>query len=275
MLEADAGDGAPAGSREVDMLDVLVASRSPKTLRPRWLSGSLILHLIVFALAVEASRVEAGRTGPVMADTTLLFLPRLAPPNVRPAEPARAPGGGSGAGVGTLVLTVDPPPRGFRTVVAPGDIPTAIPPVDLTQTAMDPRDFTGRGAEGGVAWGVVGGTGSIEQTPVALEDAGDVVYAATLDDARFEPAELVSQPLPRYPPAMLAMGVSGRVVVEFIVDTLGTVERRSITVLSSTHKAFEEPARSSASRAIFRPARLGTYPVRQRSRQPISFIARQ
>jgi protein TonB len=172
-------------------------------------------------------------------------------------------------------LTADPPPRGFRTVVAPGDFPTDIPPVDLSDTPMDPRDFSGRGAEGGVAWGVVGGTGSIEQSPVLPEDGGEVVYAATFDHALYEPAQLVSQPTPQYPPAMLAVGISGRVVLEFIVDTLGTVEPPSIAVVESSHHAFEEPARESVSQAIFRPARLGSLAVRQRSRQPINFILQQ
>jgi TonB family protein len=73
---------------------------------------------------------------------------------------------------------------------------------------------------------------------------------------------------------MLAVGVSGRVVLEFIVDTLGTVEP-SIVVVESSHRAFEQPARESVSLAVFRPARLGSQPVRQLSRQPISFVARQ
>lgn len=259
------------------MLDVLVASRAPRSLPPRWVSGSLVLHLLVFALAVEASRVEARAAGPTVVDTTLLSLPRLAPAAVRP-ESARLPGrggGGGGAGLGALVLTADPPPRGFQTVIAPGDIPTDIPPVDLAEAAMDPRNFTGRGAEGGVAWGVTGGTGPIEEPPVLREESAEVVYDATLDDARFEPAQLVSQPVPRYPPAMLAIGMPGRVLVEFIVDTIGTVEPRSIVIVESTHAAFEEPARESTSRAVFRPARLGRYPVRQLSRQPISFVVRQ
>ena len=258
------------------MLDVLVASRSPRTLRPRWLSGSLVLHLTLFAVAVQASRVESRATGPVMADTTLLFLPRLAPPPVRPAEPAHRPGGGGGGdGSGTLVLTAVPPPRGFRTIVAPGDLPTDLPPVDLSEAPMDPRDFTGRGAEGGVAWGVVGGTGDIDQPRPSLEATGEAVYAATYDDAQFEPARLVSQPTPRYPATMLAVGLSGRVVLEFIVDTLGTVERPSVKVVESSHQAFERSARESVSLAVYRPALLGTRPVRQLSRQPISFVARQ
>jgi TonB family protein len=174
-----------------------------------------------------------------------------------------------------LVLAADPPPRGFRTVVAPGDIPTDILPADVSETPMDPRDFSGRGVEGGVAWGVVGGTGSIEQSRVLPQDGGDVVYAATFDHALYEPAQLVSQPTPRYPPAMLAVGVSGRVVLEFIVDTMGTVEPPSIVVVESSHQAFEEPARESVLRAIFVPAQLGNLSVRQRSRQPINFVLQQ
>jgi len=259
------------------MLDTLIASRAPHSLRPRWLSGSLVVHLLLAALAVEGSRVEARPTGPVVADTTLLFLPRLAAPAVRPAEPVRPAGlGGSGGGGGSIVVSATPPPRGFQTVVAPGDIPTSIPPVDLTQAALDPRNYAGKGVEGGVAWGVTGGTGAVDQALIPPGVAvGEVVYSATLVDARFEPAELVSQPMPRYPRAMEAIAMSGRVVIQFIIDTAGTVEVQSIQVLESTHEVFEEPARESVARAVFHPARLGALPVRQLTKQPISFVTSQ
>ncbi len=90
--------------------------------------------------------------------------------------------------------------------------------------------------------------------------AGDAVYAATLDDARFEPARLVSRPTPRYPRTMEMMAVSGRVMIQFIIDTPGGVELRSIQVLQSTYEAFEAPARESVAGALFRPARLGAPP---------------
>jgi TonB family protein len=259
------------------MLDILVASHPPHTLRPRWLSGSLVVHLVLAAIAVEGSRVEAGPTGPVVADTTLLFLPRLAPPAVRTSDAPRPAGlGGSGRGMGNIVVSANPPPRGFQTVVPPGDIPTSIPPVDLTQAALDPRDYAGKGQEGGVAWGVTGGAGPVDQALIPPEvSAGEVVYTATLDDARFEPAQLISQPIPRYPRAMEAIAMSGRVLIQFIIDTAGAVELRSLQVLESTHEAFEEPARESVARAVFRPARLGVYPVRQLTKQPISFVVRQ
>lgn len=260
------------------MLDVLVASRPTRAIRATRVSGSVIFHLLIAALAIEGSRVEVRDTGPVVADTTLLFLPRLAAPAVRPAEPARQVGiGGGGGGSGpSIVVSATPPPRGFQTVVAPADIPTSIPPVDLSQPALDPRNYAGRGVEGGVAWGVTGGTGPVEQALIPPDiAAGEVVYTATLEDARFEPAQLLSQPLPRYPRSMEAIAMSGRVVLQFIVDTVGSVELRSIRILESTHELFEEPARESVARAVFRPARLGAMPVRQLTRQPISFVARQ
>ncbi len=259
------------------MLDTLFASQPPRTLRARWLSGSLAAHLLIAAIAVAGSRVDARPTGPRMADTTLLFLPRLVSPALRPPEarPSLGLAGGTG-GAGSIVVSATPPPRGFQTVIAPGDIPTTIPPVDLGQPALDPRNFSGKGEEGGLGWGVAGGTGPVDPAliPPGLP-AGEVVYAATLDDARFEPARLVSQPIPRYPRTLELVAISGRVVLQFIIDTAGTVEIRSIRVLESTHEAFVESARESVSRAVFRPARIGAYAVRQLTRQPISFIARQ
>ena len=258
------------------MLEILVASRPPATLRPRWLSGSLGLHLLVAALAVQGTRVNARATDVVVADTTLLFFPRLAPPQVQTPRAAAPAGLGGPAGGGSIVVSATPPPRGFQTVVPPSEIPTSIPPVDLRQAALDPRNFAGRGQEGGVAWGAVGGTGPVDAALMApgVGD-GEVVYTAALEDARFEPAELVSQPPPRYPRAMEMIAVSGRVVIQFIVDTVGRVEVRSIQIVESSHEAFEAPARESVTEAIFRPARLGTIPVRQLTRQPISFVTRQ
>lgn len=257
------------------MLDVLVASRPSHIIRPTRMSSALLVHVALALVAIEASRSTPPPSGPVVADTTLLYFPRLTPPAVRAAEPVRSPGivGGTG-GSGSLVVSATPPPRGFQTVVAPADIPSSIPPVDLAQPALDPRNYAGRGVEGGVAWGVTGGTGPVETALLPADvPVGDVVYAATVDDARFDPAQLLTQPAPRYPPGAEAAGLGGRVVLQFIVDTVGAVELRSIHVVESSHEIFEEPARASVARALFRPARLGTIPVRQLTRQPISFVA--
>ena len=62
------------------MLDVLVDSRPPYVVKPEWLSSSLVMHALFLGIVFSATRavVEAPRV--LVADTTLLFLPRLAPP---------------------------------------------------------------------------------------------------------------------------------------------------------------------------------------------------
>jgi TonB family protein len=257
------------------MLDILVASRPSRQVRPARVGTSLACHTLLLLLAIAASRVKVDRPQVVVADTTLLFLPRLAPPPVLPPEAHRRSAGipgGSGEGA-RLVVSVNPPPKGFQTLIAPGSIPTSIPSVDPDQRPFDPRDFTGRGVEGGVAYGVVGGTGEVD--PDMAPTDRDAVYTATLEDVRFEPARLISEPLPKYPPVLQQAGISGLVKVRFIVDTTGRVERPSIKILESSHEGFEESARETVAQALFHPARLGRHPVRQWAQQPIRFIAMQ
>jgi TonB family protein len=248
------------------MLDILVSSRPPHLLKPRGAFGSLLTHALVLGMAVQATRATVGARLVPLADTTLVFLQRLAPPPVRPAEPQRAPAAQDQAG-GSIVLLSDPPPKGFQTVLAPTDIPSSIPPVDLTAKPLDPRDYSGRGMEGGVANGVVGGTGKVD----ADVPSGDAIYLATTEDSRFAPAVLISQPIPKYPPALGNIGLSGRVLLQFIVDTTGTVDPASIRVVESTNEGFEAPARESVEAARFHPARLGSHPVRQRAQQSVRF----
>ena len=242
------------------MLDVLLASGAPRSVRPSWASASLLTHGLIIALAVVATKGALDRPRVTTTDQTiLLFVPKPPPPPPdapRPPEPAN------------LVIT-EPPPKGFQTIEMPKEIPNVIPPIDLNQRPLDPRDFTGRGVEGGIADGVVGGTGPVDRE---LPDEAGAIYQATLADSRFNPAVLVSEPTPRYPRHLEQLGVPGRVVVEFVIDTVGRVEPASIRVLESTHEAFEEAARKTVAAAVFRPARLRSQPVRQLTRQAVRFI---
>jgi protein TonB len=246
------------------MFDVLVVSRPPHRRTPQWAMGSLCIHALLLGVVVETTRASLDTPRSPVADTTLVFLRRLTPPVTKPETPPE-----NRDRVETRpVVPVPAPPKGLQTVVPPKDIPTTIPPIDPTAKALDPRDFTGRGVEGGVARGVVGGIGK-------AEPATEEIYTVTTADPGFAPAALISQPAPRYPPVLQQIGLSGRVVLQFVVDTTGHVELASIHVIESTHEGFEPPAREVVAAAIFHPARLGSRPVRQLAQQGVRFIARQ
>ena len=228
------------------MFENLLESKAKKQRTVGQTILSLVLHGLLIFAAVKATQgvAETVKNRPV--DTTMVFLkpPPPAPPPPPPPE---------------MVIT-NPPPKGFQTVVAPTDIPKDIPPIDLKQKAFDPKDFTGKGVEGGVATGVVGGTG-----PVDVK--AQVFTEAELDD----PVQPISQPTPRYPPVMQSAGIAGRVELEYIVDTTGHSEPASVKVLKSTHQAFEEPAKEVIQKSVFKPARFRGRPARQLVHQAVSF----
>ena len=208
---------------------------------------SVGLHGLIIFAAVKATQSAAESVKDKPIDTTMVFLkpPEAPPPPPPPPE---------------QVVVTNPPPKGFQTVVAPTDIPKDIPPIDLKQKAFDPKDFTGKGVEGGVATGVVGGTG-----PVDVK--AEVFTEAELDD----PVSPISIPTPRYPPVLQSAGIAGSVDVQYIVDTTGHAEPSSFKVLKSTHQAFEEPAREAIMKAVFKPAKFRGKLVRQLVQQRISF----
>ena len=99
---------------------------------------------------------------------------------------------------------------------------------------------TGRGVEGGIAAGVVGGTGPVDNAQVFLE--------AQLDD----PPSVLSPGPNRYPEVLRAAGISGRVVLEFVVDTSGHVDASSIKIVSTPYQGFNNAAREMVRATVFR-----------------------
>jgi TonB family protein len=182
-------------------------------------------------------------------DTTMVFLKPPEPPPPPPEQPPP-----------DVVVSANPPPKGFQTVVAPTDIPKDIPPVDLSEKPFDPKDFTGKGVEGGIATGIVGGTGPVNVS-------GEVFLEAQLDD----PVQPISIPTPRYPPVLQSAGIAGSVDLQYVVDTTGHAEANSFKVLKTTHQAFVEPAKEAILKGVFKPAKFKGQPVRQLVQQRISF----
>jgi periplasmic protein TonB len=210
---------------------------------------SFIVHAVVIVAAVKVTAAGAEAVKNVVTDTTMVFLKPPPPPPPPPDQPPP-----------DVIVAQNPPPKGFQTVVAPTDIPKDIPPVDLEQKPFDPRDFTGKGVEGGIGKGIVGGTGPV--------DVAGVIYTeGQLDD----PVQPISIPTPRYPPVLQSAGIAGSVDLQYVVDTTGHAEPNSFKVMKSTHPAFAEPAKEAILKGVFKPAKFKGQPVRQLVQQRISF----
>jgi TonB family protein len=109
-------------------------------------------------------------------------------------------------------------------------------------------------------------------TPAELEDLLASLSVFTADEVDVRAAVDSSQGwvIP-YPPSLRASGTSGRVVAEFVVDTLGRVDLSHFGIVSSTNPLFTAAVRESAGEAHFTPARKGERRVRQLVRQPFEF----
>ena len=234
------------------MFDNLIIS-NPKSARGRGVPGtafSMTMHVVLIYLAVVATAKVQEAAKEAALDTTMIFLTEEAEQEPEPEpEPEQAP---------QVVVNLNPPPKGFQTVDAPIDIPTDIPPIDLTQR-FDPRDFSGEGQEGGVFSGVVGGTGPVDLSQTFLEAAVD------------EPPERLTGPNLRYPEMLRQAGIEGSVILEFVIDTTGRVEASSMKVISSTNRAFEGPATDVIRRSTYRPGRVRGVAVRVLVQQSITF----
>ena len=76
---------------------------------------------------------------------------------------------------------------------------------------------------------------------------------------------------PRYPATLQSAGLEGDVRAQFVVDTLGRVERGSVRVLDTTHELFASAVRDALTRARFKPAEAGGHRVRQLAEQTFTF----
>ncbi|HEV2751059.1 MAG TPA: energy transducer TonB, partial [Gemmatimonadales bacterium] len=100
---------------------------------------------------------------------------------------------------------------------------------------------------------------------------GEIFMEALVDE---KPA-MLSSPTLQFPELLRQAGISGRVLVQAIVDTLGRVEPNSVKVLQSPNPGFDQSARNYALNALFRPARMHGRAVRVLIQIPIDFRLKQ
>jgi periplasmic protein TonB len=111
--------------------------------------------------------------------------------------------------------------------------------------------------------------------PTGVDSPGDIGGApatlATVDRG----AALLAPPRPRYPEQLRAAGVTGRVIVRLVVDTLGRVEMGSVVIRESSHDFFTQSVRAILPALRFIAAEAGGRKVRMLVDLPFEFRLNQ
>ena len=223
------------------MLPTLIESRRP-LVSGRALGGealSFVLHSALVAGAIYATfnPAEVAHVARLIVDLPLL--------REQAPEPPKVP-------------TLGAVPT-FSTLTIPTTVLPEIPPPG--RTPFDPTSFSGLGVANPVAWGTVAAA-----PPAARPDS---VYAMDLLE---ELPVRVSGPAARYPDLLRAARITGRVMLQFVIDTAGRAEAGSMRVTSSTNRMFDTPAIDAVSAWLFQPARIGGHPVRALVLMPVDFV---
>ena len=220
------------------MFDTLIESRRKSEKKKYFGVGfvSLFMHTVIISAAVIATLTAGTADNSVKVDTTMVYLQQ----EQQQKQPEPQP-------------VLDVQLKGFQTVVAPTDIPTNIPPINL-QEHFDPKDYSGSGVEGGVGNGIVPSSDQVLSVDVVQEKP-----------------ERLAGPQVVYPPLLQQAGIQGVVKVEAIIDTTGHVEPNSVRVVESPNPGFDQAAKTAVLKTLYRPARVYGRAVRVLIQQPINF----
>jgi protein TonB len=151
------------------------------------------------------------------------------------------------------------PVKTIKVLIAPVEIASVLPDIDLTQRVTDPDDFVRRGSP----------TVASTDSATALRPSNGEAYAER--EVEKPVMQAPNSAAPVYPDILRQAGVEGEALVSFVVDTTGRVEIGSFRVIRTTHELFIAAVRNALPRMRFIPAEVGSNKVRQLVQQPYSF----
>ena len=218
--------------------------------RQRRLGGaavSTVVHLVFIALAVHSTRKiakPAPRIDPLVSFIhTVEKQPAPEPTTQRRTSSSSSNGPTLPKVPGTITPVID--------VIVPG-IPEPGQTPDLSHRGdFDPTEVS-NGRRDGAPNVAVG-----SPFPEHIVDIAVVAIPGTAT--------------PRYPTLLQSAGIEGDVRAQFVVDTLGRVERGSVRILESSHGQFASAVREALARARFTAAEAAGNKVRQLAEQVFTF----
>jgi protein TonB len=253
------------------MFKVLTGEKKRRVISPATLTASIAAHLVLLGGLVYAS---TGDGGVIEVVSTEMALPEYkepeqpTPPQVDDPAPPPPP-------------AVEDQPEEPQAPVAALEIPdvTEVPQVIKPEAPatppIDPRDFERDGPRGPVITppppgGVPGGT----ETGQGTQPRGsNIVFdEKNVEELPVLEREGLGRTMERYYPSVLRDArISGRVLVEVIVDENGRARPGSARVIESSHPAFEQATLRVIERFRFTPAKVMGTPVPVRVTIPIQW----
>jgi periplasmic protein TonB len=233
---------------EEAMLDVLLESRAPRTRRVGSTIASALLHagLIAGAVALTLPAPVDGKPVPRPPDVVWVDTwptPPLTPPRAprHDATPSTAPG---------------PLP----IISAPDVVPDRLPPIDAGPSI--PPDEV-----------VIGSHGVRTDSPLGIATGTPLGSGSAIDERLVDRAPRLAGRViePRYPASLREAGIQGRVVVQFVVDTVGRAELDELQVVETPHPQFVESVRAALAHYRFTVGEAAGRKVRTRVQMPFEF----
>lgn len=220
------------------MFTKLIESKSQFIRHDITTAASIAIHLILIVVAAYFTTAKAMNDQEPEQRQPLHWINTLPlADKAKPGHPQRA------APSSTTRSAAEPPQFSFA-------IDAHIPSLDVELASVKGDNEFGAGLTGSPSDGPTG----LSSDPSQAFDAREVDTPVSV---------LSSQPTPRYPPALRAAGIEGRVIAQFIVDSKGNAVLESIRIVSSTNDLFSEAVTKAIRQMRFAPARIGNKAVSQ------------
>jgi len=236
---------------------------------------SVILHSLIIFLAIFATARAGTRKAEKPKAEKVNFVevkkdepppPKKEAPKPEPPKVKKAPTPSRVVNLPRLVAPA--PPKGFKVVVPPVNIPTNLPAIDLSKAITNENDFSGKGVAGGSSNGVKGGTGKEGDTG---KEAGVVDHGPYKEFEVDKQVAKIGGEAPEYPSSLRESGVEGQVVAQFVVGENGRYQPGSLNIINSSNSAFTAAVKDALPRMKFSAAQIGGRKVAQLVQMPFQF----
>jgi protein TonB len=234
------------------MFNVLLESRAHRPRRAGSTAASALMHGAILAAAIALTMTHQVNANPGKKPLRkpVIYIPIPREKHLDARTDGRSSSGGSQSGQAMARIPI------FTS--------TELPPIDLVITEPVMPEPTAPGNE------LVKSVGGLGGSP--LEYHGGVVDEHTVDRA---PRVVGRAPEPRYPTSLREAGIEGRVVAEFVVDTVGRAEMDGLKLDPRAQPLFNEAVRAVLPRYRFTPGEMGGHKVPTRVQLPFDFTLKR